>query len=113
MFVYKQLKEEIRKTMELIVEQCVSSDEQKIRVLKSRAEPQDFDCYKKAVKTFSKNCYNLGKVMITVFYFCRLTLHAEKRIILIIKRFCFPKTKTFQTFTHESTFAIKLFYNLI
>lgn len=56
-----ELKEEIRKTMELIVEQCVSSDEQKIRVLKSKAEPEDFDCYKKAVKAFSKNCYNLGK----------------------------------------------------
>lgn len=56
-----ELKEEIRKTMGLIVDQCVSSDEQKVRVLKTRAEPEDFDCYKKAVKTFSKNCYNLGK----------------------------------------------------
>ncbi|XP_020618825.1 legumain-like [Orbicella faveolata] len=56
-----ELKEEIRKTMELIVEHCVSSDDQKMRVLKTKAEPQDFDCYKKAVKTFSKNCYNLGK----------------------------------------------------
>ena len=46
--------------------QCVTSDEQQIRVLKSKAEPEDFDCYKKAVKAFSKNCYNLGKVMITV-----------------------------------------------
>lgn len=68
MFVCKQLKEEIRKTMELIVEQCVSSEEQKIRVLKSKADPEDFDCYKKAVKTFSKNCYNLGKVMISSLY---------------------------------------------
>jgi len=58
--LYK-LKEEIRKTMESIVEQCVYSDEQKIRVLKSKAEPRDFDCYKRAVNTFSKNCYNLGK----------------------------------------------------
>lgn len=74
LFVCKQLKEEIRKTMELIVKQCVTSDEQKIRVLKSKAEPEDFDCYKKAVKAFSKNCYNLGKVIITVSYFCRLTL---------------------------------------
>lgn len=69
------------------MEHCVSSDDQKMRVLKTKAEPQDFDCYKKAVKTFSKNCYNLGKVMITVLYFCKLTLHAEKRIILIITGF--------------------------
>lgn len=75
------------------MERCVSSDEQKIRVLKSKAEPEDFDCYKKAVKAFSKNCYNLGKVMITVLYFCRLTLHAEKRTILIITGLRFPKTK--------------------
>lgn len=86
LFVCKQLKEEIRKTMELIVKQCVTSDEQKIRVLKSKAEPEDFDCYKKAVKAFSKNCYNLGKVIITVSYFCRLTLHAEKRTILVTAR---------------------------
>ena len=68
--------------MESIVEQCVYTDEQKIRVLKSKAEPQDFDCYKRAVKTFSKNCYNLGKVMITVLHFGRLTFYVEKRIIL-------------------------------
>ena len=64
------------------MEQCVFSDEQKMRVLKSKAEPQDFDCYKRAVKTFSKNCYNLGKVMINVLHFCGLTFHVEKRIIL-------------------------------
>ncbi|KAJ7369835.1 hypothetical protein OS493_036057 [Desmophyllum pertusum] len=58
--LYK-MKEEIRKTMETIVEQCVSSDEQMIRVLKSSADPQDFNCYKQAVKAFSRNCYNLGK----------------------------------------------------
>ena len=68
--------------MELIVEQCVLSEEQKMRVLTNKAEPQDFNCYKKAVKTFSKNCYNLGKVVMTGLYFCRLTLQAEKRIIL-------------------------------
>ncbi|KAL9952689.1 hypothetical protein ACROYT_G039980 [Oculina patagonica] len=58
--LYK-LKEEIRKTMELIVEEVVSSEEQKMRVLNSPADPQDFHCYEQAVKTFSKNCYNLGK----------------------------------------------------
>ena len=65
---FKQMKEEIRKTMETIVEQCVSSDEQMIRVLKSSADPQDFNCYKQAVKAFSRNCYNLGKVMRTALF---------------------------------------------
>ena len=51
--------------MESIVEQCTSSEEQKTRVLKTRADPEDFDCYKQAVKTFSKTCYNLGQVMKT------------------------------------------------
>lgn len=54
-------KEGVRKTMESIVEQCTSSEEQKTRVLKTRADPEDFDCYKQAVKTFSKTCYNLGQ----------------------------------------------------
>ena len=62
-----QLKEEIRITMEQIVEQCVSSDDQKVRVLNSRADPQDFDCYTKAVRTFSKNCYDLGQVNLSSF----------------------------------------------
>lgn len=62
--LYKQLKEEIRKTMEWIVDECVSSEEQKMRVLNTAADPQDFHCYKQAVKAFSKNCYNLGKVII-------------------------------------------------
>ncbi|CAH3145308.1 unnamed protein product [Pocillopora meandrina] len=53
--------EGVRKTMESIVEQCTSSEEQKNRVLKTRADPEDFDCYKQAVKTFSKTCYNLGQ----------------------------------------------------
>ncbi|XP_066025640.1 legumain-like [Pocillopora verrucosa] len=53
--------EGVRKTMESIVEQCTSSEEQKTRVLKTRADPEDFDCYKQAVKTFSKTCYNLGQ----------------------------------------------------
>lgn len=43
------------------MEQCTSSEEQKTRVLKTRADPEDFDCYKQAVKTFSKTCYNLGQ----------------------------------------------------
>ena len=51
--------------MESIVEQCTSSEEQKNRVLKTRADPEDFDCYKQAVKTLSKTCYNLGQVMKT------------------------------------------------
>ena len=51
--------------MESIVEQCTSSEEQKTRVLKTRADPEDFDCYKQAVKTFSKTYYNLGQVMTT------------------------------------------------
>ncbi len=63
--LYKQLKEEIRKTVEKIVAQCVSSTEQKVRVLKTEADPKDFHCYKQAVRAFSKNCYNLGKVMVT------------------------------------------------
>lgn len=54
-------KEGVRKTMKSIVEQCTSSEEQKTRVLKTRADPEDFDCYKQAVKTFSKTCYNLGQ----------------------------------------------------
>lgn len=57
-----QLKDEIRNTMEQIVGQCVSSDDQKVRVLKSQADPKDFVCYKEAVETFSKTCYNLGQV---------------------------------------------------
>ncbi|XP_078350172.1 legumain-like isoform X2 [Oculina patagonica] len=56
-----KLKEEILKTMEKIVAQCVSSTEQKVRVLKTTADPKDFHCYKQAVRAFSKNCYNLGK----------------------------------------------------
>lgn len=56
-----QLKDEIRNTMEQIVGQCVSSDDQKVRVLKSQADPKDFVCYKEAVETFSKTCYNLGQ----------------------------------------------------
>ena len=62
-----QLKEEIRITMEQIVEQCVSSDDQKVRVLNSRADPQDFDCYTKAARTFSKTCYDLGQVNLSSF----------------------------------------------
>ena len=50
--------------MDSIVEQCTSSEEQKKRVLKTAANPEDYDCYKQAVKAFSKSCYNLGKVMI-------------------------------------------------
>jgi len=76
------MQEEIRRTMEDIVLRCVYSDEQMTRVLKSKAEPQDFDCYKKAVKAFSKSCYNLGKVMVSVLYLCRLTLHTEKLLII-------------------------------
>ena len=57
------MKDEIRKTMENIVTQCVSSEEQKVRVLKTSADPEDFDCYKKAIRAFSKNCYNPGKVI--------------------------------------------------
>ena len=75
------MKAEIRRTMEMIVQDCVSSGEQMIRVLKSKAEPQDFDCYKKAVKTFSKNCYNLGKVMGIVLYLCRHTLYYMQKNI--------------------------------
>ena len=85
------MKAEIRRTMEMIVQDCVSSGEQMMRVLKSKAEPQDFDCYKQAVKTFSKNCYNLGKVMGIVLYLCRHTLHAKKHRIMIIAGLCFAK----------------------
>ena len=74
------MKEEIRNTMEQIVEQCVTSDKQKVRVLKTRADPQDFDCYKKAVKTFSKNCYNLGQVAEN--FFCIDCLSKVKRLSL-------------------------------
>ena len=46
------------------MDQCVVSDEQKVRMLKTHAEPrpEDFVCYKKAVKIFSKSCYNVGQV---------------------------------------------------
>lgn len=54
-------KEGVSKTMEAIVQRCTTSEEQKTRVLKTRANPEDFDCYRQAVKTFSKICYNLGQ----------------------------------------------------
>ena len=41
---------------------CTSSDEQMVRVLKKRADPEDLVCYKKAVTAFSETCYNVGKV---------------------------------------------------
>ena len=53
--------------MESIVKQCTSSEEQKTRILKTRAIPKDFASYKKALEVFSKFCYNLGQVMTTQF----------------------------------------------
>ena len=44
------------------MKQSVTSEEQNMRVLKNHAYPHDFDCYKKAVETFSETCYNLGQV---------------------------------------------------
>ena len=41
---------------------CSSSDEQMVRVLNDRADPEDLVCYKKAVTAFSETCYNVGKV---------------------------------------------------
>lgn len=48
--------------MEEIVKHCTYSDEQMVRVLKKRADPEDLVCYKKAVTAFSETCYNVGKV---------------------------------------------------
>ena len=57
--------DEIKLKVEHIAEQCVSSKEQKLRVLGSNAVPQDFECYKKAVKMFLKNCIIHGEVFNT------------------------------------------------
>ncbi|PFX27643.1 Legumain [Stylophora pistillata] len=54
--------EGVSRTMESIVQRCTTSEEQKTRVLKTRSSTEDFECYKQAVKTFSKTCYSLGQI---------------------------------------------------
>ncbi|XP_068730435.1 legumain-like [Montipora capricornis] len=89
----------ISKIMEDIVKQSVTSEEQKMRVLKNHAYPHDFDCYKKAVETFSETCYNLGQVDYALRHVYALSNLCEERIspdviVSAIKKRCQGNTPT-------------------
>ncbi|KAM7441831.1 hypothetical protein ABFA07_009156 [Porites harrisoni] len=88
-----ELKEGIRSTVEEIVKHCTSSDEQMVRVLKKRADPEDLVCYKKAVTAFSETCYNVGKNEHALRYVYVLSNLCEEKIptqkiVAVIKQQC-------------------------
>ena len=58
-----QLREKVRSTMEEIVRKALTGEEEKVDyILGKPAKPTNFDCYKRAVKSFAEKCFCFSKV---------------------------------------------------